>query len=244
MDNIGPDEAAFPSVALVFDALVPVTVTAPAGWTCGAPVQAGGTTTVSCTAASLANGGSAAFSAAVTAPSLPVASTLSMAAAVTSQTPDAANANNSASAQVAVAAVVVVLPNADLSLRMVGGPSGFIRSGSTALFSVPVRNTGPNAVPQAVVTFTGNIPLANANVIAPPGWICTRNTATGGFSIACTFTGTFGINARHTFTFSGVAPSHLVQSSMSMTSSVSSTTTTDQLPGNNTSVYSVNIVAP
>ena len=244
VDNIGPDEAAFPSVALVFDALVPVTVTAPAGWTCGAPVQAGGTTTVSCTAASLANGGSVAFSAAVTAPSLPVASTLSMAAAVTSQTPDAANANNSASAQVAVAAVVVALPNADLSLRMVGGPSGFIRSGSTALFSVPVRNTGPNAVPQAVVTFTGNIPLANANVIAPPGWICTRNTATGGFSIACTFTGTFGINARHTFTFSGVAPSHLVQSSMSMTSSVSSTTTTDQLPGNNTSVYSVNIVAP
>ena len=244
VNNAGPNEAAFPSVALVFDALVPVTVTAPAGWTCGAPVQAGGTTTVTCTATSLASAGSAAFSAAVTAPSLPVASVLNMAAAVTSQTNDPANANNSASAQVAVAAVVVALPNADLSLRMVGGPSGFIRSGSTALFSVPARNTGPNAVPQAVVTFTGNIPLANANVIAPPGWICTRNTATGGFSIACTFTGTFGVNARHTFTFSGVAPSHLVQSSMSMTSSVSSTTTTDQLPGNNTSVYSVNIVAP
>jgi uncharacterized protein len=244
VSNAGPDEAVFPSVALVFDALVPVTVTAPAGWTCAAPVQAGSTTTVTCTAASLANAGSAAFSAAVTAPSLPVASRLSMAAAVTSQTNDPANADNSASAQVAVAAVVVVLPNADLSLRMVGGPSGFIRAGSTALFSVPVRNTGPNAVLQAVVTFTGNIPLANANVIAPPGWICTRNTATGGFSIACTFTGSFGVNARHTFTFSGVAPSQLVQSSMSMTSSVSSTTTTDQLPSNNTSVYSVNIVAP
>ncbi|NOT88414.1 MAG: nuclease [Lysobacter sp.] len=244
VNNAGTDEAAFPSVALVFDALVPVTVTAPAGWTCAAPVQAGGTTTVTCTAASLANGGSATFSAAVTAPSLPVASTLSLAAAVTSQTNDPANADNSASAQVAVAAVVVVLPNADLSLRMVGGPSGFIRSGRTALFSVPVRNTGPNAVPQAVVTFTGTIPLANASVIAPAGWTCPRNTTAGGFSIVCTLTGSFAVNGRHTFTFSGVAPSHLVQSSMSMTSSVSSTTTTDQLPGNNTSVYSVNIVAP
>ena len=163
--NAGPDEAAFPSVALVFDALVSVSVTAPSGWTCAAPVQTT-TTTVTCTTPSLGASGSAAFSAAVTAPSLPTASTLTMAAAVSSQTTDPANGNNTASAQVSVAAVVVVLPNADLSLRMVGGPFGFIRSGSTAQFSVPVRNTGPNAVPQAVVTFTGTIPLANANVKA------------------------------------------------------------------------------
>jgi hypothetical protein len=242
VNNAGPDAAAFPSVALVFDALVPVTVTAPAGWTCAAPVQAGSTTTVTCTATSLANAGSATFSAAVTAPSLPTASTLSMAAAVTSQTTDPGNTDNSASAQVAVAAVVVVLPNADLSLRMVGGPFGFIRSGSTALFSVPVRNTGPNAVPQAVVTFTGNIALANANVIAPSGWTCPRSTTAGGFSIVCTLTGSFAVNARHTFTFSGVAPSPLVQSSMSLTSRVSSTTTNDPVPGNDAAVYSVNIV--
>jgi hypothetical protein len=180
----------------------------------------------------------------VTAPSLSTASTLTMAAAVSSQTIDPANADNSASAQLSVAAVVVVLPNADLSLRMVGGPFGFIRSGRTALFSVPVRNTGPNAVPQAVVTFTGSIPLANANVIAPSGWVCPRSTTAGGFSIVCTLTGSFAVGARQTFTFSGVAPSQLVQSSMSLSSRVSSTTATDPLPGNNASVYSVNIVAP
>jgi hypothetical protein len=242
--NAGPNQATLPSVALVFDALVSVTVTAPAAWTCAAPVQAAGTTTVTCTAPSLGGTGQAAFSAAVTAPSLPTASTLTMAAAVSSQTTDPANANNTASAQVSVAAVVVALPNADLSLRMVGGPFGFIRSGSTALFSVPVRNTGPNAVPQAVVTFTGNIPLANANVIAPSGWTCPRNTTAGGFTIVCTLTGNFAVGARQTFTFSGVAPSQLVQSSMSLSSSVSSTTTSDPVPGNNTSVYSVNITAP
>jgi uncharacterized protein len=242
--NAGPNQAAFPSVALVFDALVSVTVTAPAAWTCAAPVQATGTTTVTCTAPSLGETGQAAFSAAVTAPSLPTASTLTMAAAVSSQTTDPANASNTTSAQVSVAAVVVALPNADLSLRMVGGPVGFIRAGSTALFSVPVRNTGPNAVPQAVVTFTGNIPLANANVIAPPGWLCTRNTTTTGFSIVCTLSVSFGVGERRTFTFSGVAPSQLVQSSMSMTSRVSSADTTDPVPSNDASTYTVNIVAP
>lgn len=242
--NAGPNDAAFPSVALVFDALVSVTVTAPAAWTCAAPVQAAGTTSVTCTAASLGATEQAAFSAAVTAPSLATANTLNMAAAVSSQTIDPANADNAASAQVSVAAVVIVLPNADLSLRMVGGPFGFIRSGSTALFSVPVRNTGPNAVPQAVVTFTGTIPLANANVIAPSGWTCPRSTTTGGFSIVCTLTGDFAVGARQTFRFSGVAPSQLVQSSMSLSSRVSSTTSTDPLPGNNASIYSVNIVAP
>jgi uncharacterized protein len=242
VSNAGPNAAAFPSVALVFDALVPVTVASPAGWTCAAPVQANNTTSVTCTAASLDAAGTAAFSAAVVAPSLQTASTLKMVAAITSQTRDRANADNSASAQVAVAAVP--LPSADLSLRMVGGPAGFIRAGSTALFSVPVRNTGPNAVSQAVVTFTGNIPLANANVIAPPGWTCTRNTAAGGFSIACTFNASFGVNGRHTFTFSGVAPSQLVQSSMTLSSRVSAATITDPVPSNDASVYSVNIVAP
>ena len=242
VSNAGPNKASFPSVALVFDALVSVSVTAPAGWTCTAPVQVNNTTTIPCTAASLDATGTAAFSAAVIAPSLQTASTLRLAAAVSSQTRDRVSTDNSASAQVAVAAVP--LPSADLSLRMVGGPSGFIRAGSTALFSVPVRNTGPNAVPQAVVTFSGDIPLANANVIAPPGWICVRSTTPTGFSIVCTLGVSFGINERRTFTFSGVAPSQLVQSSMNLSSRVSSTTTTDPVPSNDASVYSVNIVAP
>jgi hypothetical protein len=81
-------------------------------------------------------------------------------------------------------------------------------------------------------------------VIAPSGWTCPRSTTAGGFSIVCTLTGNFAVGARQTFTFSGVAPSLTVQSNMSLSSSVSSTTTTDSVPGNNTSVYSVNIVAP
>ncbi|MCX7033297.1 MAG: endonuclease/exonuclease/phosphatase family protein, partial [Arenimonas sp.] len=129
ISNAGPNPAAFPSVAMVFDALVSVNVTAPAGWTCAAPVQAGGNTSVSCTTPSLESGAQAAFSAAVTAPSLPSASTLQMGAAVASQTDVRSSADNSATASVSVAAA---LPNADLAVRLIGGPVGSIPAGYIA----------------------------------------------------------------------------------------------------------------
>lgn len=242
VNNAGPNKASLPAVALVFDALVPVSTSAPAGWTCAAPVQGGGTTTVTCTADSMEVPEQAVFTATATAPSLPTASTLTMAASVQSQTRDRANADNTATAQVSVAAVA--LPNADLSLRMVGGPAGTIRSGSTALFSVPVRNAGPNPAPQPVVTFTGTAPLANTTVTAPAGWSCVRNTTPTGHSIVCTTAGSLASGARATFTYAAVAPSHLAQSTMQLTSNVSAGTVNDPIANNNTSVYNVNIVAP
>ncbi|MBL8262296.1 MAG: endonuclease/exonuclease/phosphatase family protein [Xanthomonadaceae bacterium] len=242
VDNAGPNKASFPAVALVFNALVPVTVSAPAGWTCGAPVQAGGTTTVTCTATSLDEAGQAVFTATATAPSLPTASTLEMAASVQSQTRDRANADNSATVSVSVAAVAQ--PNADTSLRMIGGPYGYIRSGGTAQFSVPVRNTGPNPTEQAVVTFTGNSSIDRTTVVAPSGWICVRNGDGSSHIISCRLNGTFAVNARATFTYTTIAPSHLTQATLNLNSSVNSTGTTDPVPANNSASYSVNIVAP
>lgn len=240
--NAGPNDASSAAVALVFNAVLAPAVTAPAGWTCAAPVQTATDTTVTCTTPTFANGTQAAFTAVVTAPSLPTASTLTMAASVQSQTRDRANADNTATAQVSVAAVA--LPNADLSLRMVGGPAGTIRSGTTALFSVPVRNAGPNPAPQPVVTFTGTAPLANTTVTAPAGWTCTRNATPTGHSIVCNTAGTMASGARATFTYAAIAPSHLVQSTMQLTSNVSAGTVNDPIANNNTSVYNVNIVAP
>jgi Domain of unknown function DUF11 len=232
--NNGPGAANQLAIRFSFNAPVNPTVTPPAGWTC-APVNG----SIECSTPSLAAGASAQFQASFVAGAAQAGTSVQM-TVVADINDDPNGSDNLATASVAVTAAV----NADLSLRMVGGPFGFIRSGSTALFSVPVRNTGPNAVADAVVTFTGTIPLANANVIAPAGWTCPRSATAGGFSIVCSYSGSFAVNARHTFTFSGVAPSHLVQSSMSMTSRVSSATGTDPVPNNNASVYSVNIVAP
>ncbi len=231
--NAGPSKAAFPSVAFVFDAIVSVAMTTvPANWSCAAPVQAGLTTTVTCSAASIDVNAPVTFNAAVTAPSQSTASTLRMAASVQSQTRDSANGNNSASANVVVQAIP--LPNADLSLRLVGGPVGFIRGGYVATFSIPVRNTGPNAVSQPTVTFTGSVQLQDATVTAPAGWACVRDSlANGNFNIVCTLTGSFAVNAKATFAMTVIAPRVQAPSTMTIDVSVGSTTTNDPLTNNN-----------
>ena len=106
--NNGPNDAAFTGVALVFNALVNPTVTAPAGWACTAPSQAGSTTTVTCTIGTFANGGSATFSAAVPADAALGDTALAMAAAITSQYTDPNPGNNNATAFVTVRAVTEV----------------------------------------------------------------------------------------------------------------------------------------
>lgn len=230
--NAGPNKAAFPSVALVFNALVAVTPTAPAGWTCAAPVQAGGTTTVTCTATSMEDGTQAAFSAAVTAPSLLTASTLQMAAAVASQSPDRSSADNSATASVAVEAFVP--PNADLGVRLIGGPTDTIPAGGIATVVAQVRNNGPNPSSQPTVTFTGNVQLSRATVVPPSGWACVRDSAANGdFNIVCTASGSFASGTRVNFTMNVTAPVVQGQSTLTFSATTGSTSTNDPVSANN-----------
>lgn len=230
--NAGPNKAAFPSVALVFDALVAVTVTAPAEWTCAAPVQAGGTTTVTCTTTSLEDSGQAAFSAAVTAPSLPTASTLQMAAAVASQSRDRSNTDNSATASVAVDAIV--LPNADLGVRLIGGPVNTIPAGGIATVVAQVRSNGPNATSQPTVTFTGNVAANRASVVPPAGWSCVAGSlGNGDFNTVCTAAGSFASGARVNFTLNVTAPNVQGQPTLTFSATAGATATTDLVSVNN-----------
>lgn len=230
--NAGPNKAAFPSVALVFDALVAVTVTAPAEWTCAAPVQAGGTTTVTCTTTSLEDSGQAAFSAAVTAPLLPTASTLQMAAAVASQSRDRSSTDNSATASVAVDAIV--LPNADLGVRLIGGPVNTIPAGGIATVVAQVRSNGPNATSQPTVTFTGNVAANRASVVPPAGWSCVAGSlGNGDFNTVCTAAGSFASGARVNFTLNVTAPNVQGQPTLTFSATVGATATNDPLSVNN-----------
>ncbi|MFD0724225.1 Calx-beta domain-containing protein [Lysobacter brunescens] len=240
VNNAGPNKASFPAVALVFNALVPVSVSAPAGWTCAAPVQAGGTTTVTCTAGSLEEVSQAVFTATATAPSLATASTLEMAASVQSQTRDRANADNSATVSVSVAALA--LPSTDLQMRMIGGPAGTVRGGSSLVFSAIARNGGTNAAPAPVATFSGNVPLASASVAAPAGWSCTSSGTTASFSIQCTQSGSMAPGARATFALSVRTPAVGVQPTLSVSSNINAAGITDTVPVNNTASYSATIV--
>ncbi len=237
--NDGPSAAVPTRLFFAFDALVSPVVTMPAGWSCDAPIQDTTRTIVNCEVASLAAGVSAQLEASFVAGPALAGRSVGMTATADSNTDETNGSNNAATTSVAVTAAIV----SDLSLRMVGGPYGFIRSGATSVHSVQVRNTGPDPVVQPVVTFTGNVPLSHVAVNPPSGWNCARGSTAGGFQIVCTFNGTLAVsNARIPFILAAVAPSVQTQTSMTLTSTVSSTTSSDPVPVNNSATYTVNIV--
>jgi predicted extracellular nuclease len=168
--NDGPDAAAFAAVAFAFDQAVDPTVGAPAGWTC-APPDTTTTTVVTCTIDSLAAGTTQAFTLAVTATAAQAGTTLSMAAAVQSQTPDPVAGNDSASAQLQVQ----LPPTADLALS-IAGPATLPSNAFSAEYVLTLANHGGVAAAQPTLAIDGNTLTATATLAAPAGWTCAKQS--------------------------------------------------------------------
>jgi predicted extracellular nuclease len=242
--NAGPDAAAFASVAMVFNALVAPVVTAPSGWTCAAPAQSAGTTTVTCTTASFANGGSAVFAVSVPVDVSLAGTNLLMAAAVSTQSTDPANVNNQASASVAMAA----LGNADMSTGLLGGPvvggtitvNPTVSVGGGITYVIPVRNSGPVAATNPRLTLTADVPLANATLAAAQaGWTCTTGSTASGVEVVCTLAGSLRSRGVAYFTLNLTAPNRT--GSITTRSTVSSANA-DPVASNNTTARVLQIV--
>jgi uncharacterized protein len=233
--NDGPGAANQLTIYFNFSGPVMPSMAAPADWACS---SAGIPQNILCTTSSLPVGANAQFQ--VTFIAGPELSGIGVQMSVEAEVAGDTNGNNNlANASVAIAAETT----ADLSLRMVGGPYSFIRNGTTSVHSVQLRNIGPNPVSQPVVTFTGNVPLSLAAVNPPNGWTCARGSVSGGFEITCSLNGTLAVSAaRIPFILAVVAPSAQIQSSMTLTSTVSSTTSSDPVPINNSAKYTVSIV--
>ena len=230
--NAGPNDAAFTGVALVFDALVTPAVTAPAGWTCAAPSQSAGTTTVTCTLASFANGGSATFSATVPADAALGGTSLGLAAAISSQFTDPNPGNNSAMTSVTVRAI------ADVATTVATSTPNVVLGG-TASWTVGVSNAGPSAAANTTVTLVLNA-VVTPNVTAAAGFTCgapvqtaTTTTVTcTNASLASAATGTFAVTVPVT--------ASLGNGTLTLTSTVA-TATVDTASGNDTASASVNV---
>ncbi|SFK46894.1 lamin tail domain-containing protein [Lysobacter sp. cf310] len=231
--NAGPNAADAAAVAFVFDALVAPVATAPAGWTCAAPVQDATTTTVTCTTASLASQGSATFALNVVLPALASGTPLRMAVAAQSQTRDPANGNNQAAAQ------VVVTTQADLSVQIAGGALP-VRKGAIATFLVPVTNAGPDAAAQPKLVLTGNVAVSAAAVAAPAGWTCARTAVPTGFRAECNRSTNLNRGTQW-FALAVVVPERpAVGSSLVFDANISAATP-DPVAGNNSDTISVQI---
>ncbi len=230
--NAGPDAAAFAGLALVFDAVVSPVVTAPAGWSCAAPVQTATTTTVTCTIASFASGGSGSFTATVPVGAALGGQTLTLAAAITSQYTDPNKANDTATASVTVRAI------ADLAMTATAGASP-VQVGGTASYSATVSNGGPSTAtgPSVVLEFDA---VVTPTVNAPGGWSCTAPVQTATTTSVSCSAGSLAPGAGATFTADVPATAVLAGRSVVMTATASSGTA-DTATANNAATASVAI---
>jgi uncharacterized repeat protein (TIGR01451 family) len=165
--NGGPNDAPFAAVGLVFDALVSPVVTAPAGWTCDAPVQNAGLTTITCTTPNLVVDEIVSFTAEVIADAALANTTLTLSASIASQISDPANANNDA----AISADIIA--ESDLS-TVAAVSAGTVDVGGTARFTTTVGNAGPDPAAFASVALVFDARIASAlSVTTSSGlWTC------------------------------------------------------------------------
>lgn len=190
--NDGPDAASFPGIGFAFDAALPdLVVTAPGGWTCDTPQIVGTTTSVACTAGTLAVDAIAAFTLSADAPADRVGSSVTLVVAVTSETGDPDSSNDQASTSVDVIAIadLAVDWTMDGWLPVHGGP-----------FRAWLSNLGPDGAAQPVITLGTNIISKYANLTPPAGWQCRQTSLVyEPFAAVCELQGSLAPAARVSF---------------------------------------------
>lgn len=176
--NAGPDAAQSVGAGFAFDAELPgLVVQAPAGWTCTAPIVDAGETVASCSTASMASAASAVFTLQATAPASEAGNTIEMVAAVQSNTFDANEGNDAASATVSVSAL------ADLAVTLTGPTSS--PRGQRLAYGVQVSNVGGNAAARPTVRVESNTSRLATRITAPAGWRCTATAVSGRMGFNC-----------------------------------------------------------
>ncbi len=223
--NNGPSAAASASLTEVTPPNTTfVSMTPPAGWTCGTLPAVGGTGNISCTNPSVAPGAGA-FTLVVKVVAGTVHGTpINDTATVSSTTADPNSANNTATA----ADVVALATDADLFAT--NSPSATsVAAGSNVTYTQTVTNNGP-AVTTAPTTITETTPpnTTFVSMTPPAGWACGTLPPVGGTgAITCTDSGGLGLGAANTATFSLV-----LQVSASTPSGTSITDTVTATAGN------------
>jgi len=179
LTNNGPDAAANAKIVESIGSGVTFqSVSAAAGFSCTTPAT-GGTGTITCSIASMANGATASFTIVVnvTASSGSITNTV----VGSSDASDPVPANNSATA--------VTTINAPLSADLVitkTTPTTSAAVGSPISYTITVTNNGPSAASSVVMTDTLPATLLFQSIIAPGGFNCTTPAVGATGTISCT----------------------------------------------------------
>jgi uncharacterized repeat protein (TIGR01451 family) len=204
-------------------------------------VPAGGTGTITFTAASLAAGAFSDFTIVVNVNAGTANGTIiSNTASVSSATTDPVSGNNSATA------TTLVQNETDLEVTKSVSPMTTIDAGANATYTVTVKNNGPS--PATSVTFTDVVPTGVSLVsqTSPMGWTCNMISMGGNGTITCT-KDSMAVGEMATLTVvatvnCGVAHGTVI----SNTAAISAVSPSDSDPSNNSAMasFTVNNPAP
>ena len=238
LTNAGPNTAD----QVTFSTAIPASATfqsisVPAGWTCITPAV-GGTGTITCTTASLANGATANFSVVVQAVAgTPAGYIISDTANATSQTNDSNYANNTATTTTAV----VTAASADMTVTLTA-PVTVVANTNYNVTQV-VRNLGGASA--ANPTFSENTPPNTTfqGITPPPGWTCITPALGGTGAITCSSPTPLGSGASLSFPLTLHVNAGTANGTTITETGTTSTSTTDPNAGNNSSSATTTVVA-
>ncbi len=221
-------------VSLVLNAAIGgVSISAPSGWTCAAPVVAAASTTINCSALSFAASALSSFTVAVPIPVNLPDGDLSLSAAISADQSDTASANNIASDF-----VTVIAQKANLAIRARGPATVYV--GYAARINIVADNYGPDAARNVAVAITTNAPASAFKMITPAGWTCALDSgfATARFLCSITAGTPMASGARPEFILAFTAPASMASSSLIIGTGISSDTA-DTNVNNNEGSYSL-----
>jgi uncharacterized repeat protein (TIGR01451 family) len=209
VQNAGPDPALDATMTDTLGAnLTYVSITQPAGWTCG---ESAGV--VTCTNPSLAPSTTATFTLTVTVAQIGGGSVSNdVSVTTTSADHDLPNDQDSVSSN--------VITRAGLSVTKTG-PST-LQPGTDIAYTIGVANGGLSDAQS--VSLTDTIALPFVSLAAPGGWSCTTPAAGATGTITCTIP-TLAAGANGSFTLTVHVPASLTPGSVSNTAQISSSTT-------------------
>jgi uncharacterized repeat protein (TIGR01451 family) len=222
LTNNGPDAAANAKIVESIGSGVTFqSVAAPAGFNCTTPAV-GGTGTITCTTASMANGATASFTIVVN-----VTATSGAIVNTVTGSSDAFDVNLTNNTAIATTTINTPL-SADLVITKTT-PTTIAPQGSTIIYTITVTNNGPSAA--STVTMTDALPasLLFQSIAAPAGFNCTTPSVGVTGTITCT-AATLANGASAVFTL-GVKVSPTATGSIVNGASVGSATS-DPNPGN------------